>query len=690
MGAFVILYQFTLRSIVLVVSTVGVVQTANSQTADVDNPIEEIQVTATRRAAASGDISVPVDIINSEEIIGGSLLTDALALQPGVFVQQTTPGQGAPIIRGLKGSEVLHLVDGMRLNNAIFRNAPTQYFSLISPGTLARIEVVRGASPSLYGSDAVGGVVQAISRIPSFERAGVRREAFIAFDTADLSRTLRASVDFGNENIAALLSGEYHNSGNRRTGNGPRLGPTGYTSKGARAALALTPSSDRSWLFDIQFATQPMTPRIDELVPGFGQTEPSSDEFSFAPNERLFGHVRHVREDWLWGAAWNFDLGWQRIVDDRVSRGFMSNARRIESNQSDLIGLTISVAGASDAGSWIIGSEIYHDTVESSRVEENIVSGQLATTAARFPNDSSMGQAAIFANVQKDFGFRHSLNGGLRFSTIKTELAQTPSSVAVSTRQNDVSADLGWVMDLREQLQFAANLSYGFRAPNIFDLGTLGERPGNRFNIPNPDLKSERVTQLDAGIRYRSEPLDFDLIVFALHYTDRISSILTASVTADGRDITQSQNIAEADIHGVEFSGKWLLTEVAEANFVLNYLRGEQFEQAGAAVPADRMPPLNGQLKLNYFLSDALSIEPYINFASGQDRLSPRDVRDTRIDPNGTPGWVSVNVQSTWRYSDVLRISLKLENLLDKDYRAHGSGINAVGRNFYLSFHTLW
>ena len=190
----------------LVAATVCVVQAANSQTLDGDNQIEEIQVTATRRAAATEDISVPVDVISSGEIAGGNLLTDALALKPGVFVQQTTPGQGAPIVRGLKGSEVLHLVDGMRLNNAIFRNAPTQYFSLISPGTLERIEVVRGASTSLYGSDAVGGVVHAISRIPSFERSGIRREALLAFDTADLSPT-KTSPRYSAANIMTVAIG---------------------------------------------------------------------------------------------------------------------------------------------------------------------------------------------------------------------------------------------------------------------------------------------------------------------------------------------------------------------------------------------------------------------------------------------------------------------------------------------------
>jgi len=657
---------------------------------DGDSPIEEIQVTATRRATATGDTSVPVEIIQSDEIAGASLLTDSLVMKPGVFVQQTTPGQGAPIVRGLKGSEVLHLVDGMRLNNAIFRNAPTQYFSLISPGTLERVEVVRGASTSLYGSDAVGGVVQAISRIPAFDRPGIRREAFVAFDTADLSRTFRAAVDFGDDKVAALVSGEYHQSGNRQTGSGSRIGPTGYSSKGARAAIALTPSDDRRWLFDLQAAMQPMTPRIDELVPGFGQTEPSSDEFSFAPNERLFGHARHVRDDWIWGATWNFDFAWQRITDDRVSRGFMSTTRQLEANQSDLLGLTISATGENDNGSWIVGTEIYHDSVESSRIEEDIVSGQLATTTARFPNNSKMDQAAVFANIQRDVGSRHSLSSGLRFSSIETQLAQTQLSDVASAKQDDISADFGWVMDVSEQLQFAANLSYGFRAPNIFDLGTLGERPGNRFNIPNPALRSERVTQLDAGLRHQSSRLDFDVVVFALHYTDRIASIFTGEVTLDGRDITQSQNVADADIHGVELSGRWSVSDDLTTHLVLNYLRGEQSEQGGINVAADRMPPLNGQLKFDYFLRDDLSIEPYVNFAGRQDRLSPRDVRDTRIHPSGTPGWMTVNMQSTWHYSDSVRVSAKLENLLNKNYRFHGSGIDAIGRNFYLSVHAIW
>ena len=473
-------------------------------------------MTATRRPMRTSDVSAALTIVAANKIAAARLITDSLAAQPGVFLQQTTPGQGAAIVRGLKGSEVLHLVDGMRLNNAIFRNAPTQYLSLVSPGTIDRIEIVRGAPASLYGSDAVGGVVQVISRIPSFESAGSRREAFLAFDTGDLTRILRASLDVGNEKIAALVGGEYLKSGNRRTGSGDRIGPSAYESKGGRLAVSATPDEDSSWLFDLQFGTQPMTPRVDELVAGFGQSEPSSAEFYFAPNERLFGHVRHIRKDALWGADWNFDLGWQQIVDDRLSRNFQSDVRIHEMNRSDLFGLSMNASGNSETGSWIVGAEVYHDKVESLRFAEDLVSGQTTAVTARFPDGSTVDQAAIFGNILRDVGERQTLSGGLRFSSISVDLPQSDVVPASTIDQEDFSADLGWTFELTPSTQLTSNLGYGFRAPNVFDLGTLGERPGNRFNVPNPDLESEHITQLDFGLRHHSDNWSFDAVLFAL------------------------------------------------------------------------------------------------------------------------------------------------------------------------------
>jgi outer membrane receptor protein involved in Fe transport len=640
--------------------------------------VEEIQVTATRRPVDVADVSAALTIVDGEEIASGKLITDSLASTPGVFLQQTTPGQGAAIVRGLKGSEVLHLVDGMRLNNAIFRNAPTQYLALVAPGTLERIEVVRGAPASLYGSDAVGGVVQAISRVPSFDAAGIRRQAYLSFDSGDLARVVRASLDVGDETLAALAGGEYLGSGNRQTGSGQRIGPTGYDAKGARVAVSYTPDDDNSWLFDVQYASQPMTPRIDELVPGFGQTEPSSSEFYFAPNERIFGHIRHTRDGGPWGATWNIDLGWQRIVDDRISRNYLSDIRRYESNSSDLFGLTVSAAGNGDAGSWIVGAEYYHDEVDSERREEDLVTGQAVKVTARFPNGSSVDQAAIYANMLRDVGDRHSLSGGLRFSSVNVDLPLSGSIAASTVDQSDISADIGWVFDLADTTQLTANLGYGFRAPNVFDLGTLGERPGNRFNVPNANLKSERITQFDIGIRRRAEFWDFDIVLFALHYEDRIASVLTGDITPDGRDVTQSQNVSSADIRGVEASAHWVISPDLSADLVVNYVRGEQADAGGGETPADRIPPLNGRLALRYEWSEDIGIESYLTFADTQDRLSPRDVRDVRIDPNGTSGWVTANISADWRVADGAVVSFAVENLADRRYRVHGSGIDAV------------
>ena len=652
--------------------------------------IEEIQVTATRRPVMLYEVSAAVTVITTKEIARTKLVTDSLAAKPGVFLQQTTPGQGAAIIRGLKGSEVLHLVDGMRLNNAIFRNAPTQYLALVSPGTLDRLEVVRGAPASLYGSDAVGGVIQALSRMPSFDADGYRGEADLAFDTADLAKLLRGAVEFGGPRVSALVSGEHLQTGNRLIGGGERIAPSAYESSGGRIAFATPPDAVSSWLFDLQFARQPMTPRVDELVPGFGQTEPSSSEYWFAPNERTFAHLRYTRTDGWLNADWIVDLGWQRIVDDRILRNYLSTTRRYEENASDLFGLTVNASGEVPGGDWVTGVEIYHDQVESLRYEEDIQTGAIEDVASRFPDGSTVDQAAIFGHYRHHLTDRQWLSGGLRVSVVRTRLPAIGSIPGTSADQQDLSADLGWLYDLNDSTQFVANLGFGFRAPNVFDLGTSGERPGNRFNIPNPNLESEHMTQLDIGVRHREGRITIDAMLFALHYTDRIASVLTGAVTPDGRDVIQSQNVDSADIIGLEVGSRVILSPNITTELVLNYLRGDQTDAAGVETHGDRIPPLNGRLSVHWQVLEAVQIEPYVVFSATQDRLSPRDVRDVRIDPAGMRGWLTANLGVTWDFHSRWQLTASVENLADKRYRVHGSGIDSVGRNLFVGIQSNW
>ncbi len=166
--------------------------------------------------------------------------------------------------------------------------------------------------------------------------------------------------------------------------------------------------------------------------------------------------------------------------------------------------------------------------------------------------------------------------------------------------------------------------------------------------------------------------------------------MLTGNTTPDGRDITQSVNASTSDVYGfeatarVEFGMDWFLNASA------TYTRGEQRIAGNASEPADRIPPLNGFLSIEYAPMSPFGFEAWASMAESQDRLSARDVRDSRIDPSGTPGWASLGVRGTWRPSDAWLLTLTASNILDASYRVHGSGIDATGRNATLSVRWTW
>jgi hypothetical protein len=299
--------------------------------------------------------------------------------------------------------------------------------------------------------------VQLVTRTPRFDpsESGYRGEVYAAYDTAELGRMLGATVDAGSSRIATSFSAEFLDTGDRRTGGSDRVGPSGYQSRAARWVLAGRPDDERSWLFDVHYLEQPETPRIDELVPGFGQTEPSSSEFLFKPNRRVFVHGKFGHEDGALGLDWNVDLAWQRIDDDRVSRDFGATDRRFESNRSDLYGLVVSGSRVADTGSWIVGAEAYRDEVASQRSDESLVDGQVTALTPRFPDGSEIERFAIFGNTERYVSVRNILSGGLRVSHENVSLPSTPVSAAASVRVTDTSGDVGWIFNATDRISCA-------------------------------------------------------------------------------------------------------------------------------------------------------------------------------------------------------------------------------------------
>ncbi|MFK8015476.1 MAG: TonB-dependent receptor [Gammaproteobacteria bacterium] len=652
--------------------------------------LEEVQVTATRSANGTSAVSEAISIVGESELNDAQIqvITDALRGQTGVFIQQTTPGQGTAIVRGLKGSEVLHLVDGMRLNNALFRNAPNQYLALVDPFATDRIEVVRGPLSTLYGSDAMGGVLQVVTDRP-FLGGGdwaVSGRALARYDSRTLGNVAHASIAAGQGNFGFGGAVSVQDHQDVRAADRRVQAPSGYRSQAASAFLSWRPNDRQRNELSIQYLEQPSTPRFDELVAGFGQTEPASEVFEFAPNSRLFIHAQHYSEGWSkWVDEFEVHAAVQTMTDDRRTRDTGATSTRVEQNDSQLFGLTLRASAEPTARHAVTyGVDMYFDEVGSARQQVDVATGESTTVASRFPDGSTLDTIDLYVQDAMTLSDRLSLTAGGRVSRAQVELTATESGPAANISNTDVTGSLGLRYDLNDQWSLMSNLGRGFRAPNIFDLGTLGVRPGNRFNIANSELGPETVWTLDAGFRVDTDRLSAEFFLWASDYTDQIVSVSTGDVDDVGREIVQSQNASQVDLHGAELATSYVFSENWSAEVGVNWVWGRTDLEDGEAEPADRIPPLNGRLGVRYEQA-SWWLDTQLRFAQAQGRLSGRDVRDPRIDPFGTAGWGLLNVRGGVQWNDVFSTTVGLHNLTDRDYREHGSGIDGAGRSVVVT-----
>jgi outer membrane receptor protein involved in Fe transport len=250
--------------------------------------------------------------------------------------------------------------------------------------------------------------------------------------------------------------------------------------------------------------------------------------------------------------------------------------------------------------------------------------------------------------------------------------------VGVDVDDRDLSGNLSVAYAVRDDVRLVANLGRGFRAPNVFDLGTFGDRPGNRFNVPNPDLQSETVTTFDAGVKFDGARIQGEIVGYVSRYSDKITSVLTGEVTPSGRLVVQNRNSSRLDLVGVEAGLRGRLRDDLEWYASTTWTQGDE-TVAGVETPADRIPPIFGAAGLVWQVAPSIDLEGYLEYAGSQDRYSPRDEVDPRIEPGGTPGWVTWNARGSWQATEALSLAVRLANLGDRRYREYGSGLDAPG-----------
>lgn len=678
--------------------------------------LDPVQVTAGRQASTVSLVMQPLTVLDAGEIAARNpqVLTEALRYEPGAFFQQSGPGQGVVIVRGLKGSEVLHLVDGMRLNNAFFRNSPSQYIALVDTQNVERLELLRGPYATVYGSDAMGGVVQVLTPEYRFAgqgwdwQGGVRAH----YDSADLARSGRAYVAAGDQALSLSAGFSFGEFGKRRLaepGQSPdgaggfslagRVNDTDYLSRGYDVKALWSPAGGHELMVSAQSFEIPELQRYFQTVPGYSSGAPARAVAQFM-NDRAFYHLRYRYTQPL-GFAENLELHLARQVmnDDRLDRRQDNSRDEFTFNRSTLDGFTAQATTALGAHQLHYGLEFYRDHVDSNAYRESPPgSGALSypngtSFFSPFPDGSRADDAGIYLTDTWTLNQDWSLEGGLRYSRHETDIARGDRAFGATISNDDVTGHFGLRRALTPALAWTLNLGRGFRAPNLFDLALVGQRASNRVVVANLDLKPESVNSIDTGLKFRGRNLNGEFSLFYSDYDDRIVTVNPAFAEGtpecpDDGDATttgcaQNQNIAKSRYYGFEGGLRYALSPAISLRGVLNYTWGDQ-EQGGVKSAANRVPPLNGQISAS-FSRGRFGIEPIAFFAGRQDRLDAGDLADSRIDPNGTAGYAVLNLRSRWQVNDNLALQLDGSNLLDQHYREHGSGIDGAARGIAVS-----
>lgn len=685
----------------------------------VEPVIPRTVVTATRRPRPTSSQPRAMSVVSREDLSRRPARTtpEALFESEGVFLQKTNHGGGAPILRGLYGQHVLLLVDGVRLNNGTVRSGPNQYLNTVDPFLVEQLEVVRGPGSVLYGSDALGGVVNVRTFWPRFASettpiGAVRAQAGSADQS--LQGHLRAGVSLQDTAVAGALTLRDFND----LRGGARVGEqryTGYQEGDAALKVRQRLRPGLQLYLQYQGVRQSDAPRLDRSVPG--------DFRRFSDQVRDFGHARleHAGSGWLRRGAVEFSVHRQGEQVDR----FRVSRDRLERDDVKVwtVGLRAEgeappVSALPGAPVPLFGAEVFHDKA-SSTFGRSALSGDSLDFSprpedARYPGSPTALAAGVFGLLSSDVERPFSYHAGLRAQLHRVSLpedarlaelfpdASVPLPVLPSTTQNAVglAGEVGVRQRVAEGFSVLLNLGSGFRAPNIDDYLRLGaEGPG--YLVPGRNLHPEQSYTAELGTRVDRGPVGAQLF-YAFTVVDglvgNVPTLLDGErLNPDGVPYLTRQNRERADIHALEasVSVKVLpsLTLATHATYTHTRQKRRDLTAEGEPLilePLSRTPPLNGLVRATWEPGEIFFLEGVTRWALAQDDFSAADLLDIRTcaevpDCARTPGFVVFHARAGAKLGKRLSAALMLQNLFDATYRTHGSGVDEPGRSAVLS-----
>lgn len=707
-----------------------------------ENQLNEIVLSASKFAQSSRNVPQKIVSINSEDIAFANAQTSADLLESSgqVFVQKSQLGGGSPLIRGFSTNRLLITLDGIRFNTAIFRGGNVQNVISIDPFAIERTEVILGPGSVVYGSDAVGGVMNFYTKTPQISGQSskiVSGNALVRYSSANQEKTGHLDLSYGLEKWAFFTSASYSDYEDQRQGsNGPddylrnefvqridgvdtvvqnenpliQVG-SGFSSYSLNQKVRYVPNALWDINLNLIFSTTSDYDRYDRLIRRNNDGSFRDAEWFYGPQTWFLASLNANKEgngDWYDRAK--ATIAYQRNEESRNVRRF-GDTTLFETDE-EVDGLSAAIDFTKDLGSsknkLFYGLEYVYNYVGSVGQETDITTGDTQEGISRYPDGSTWQSLAAYASSQLSLTPRTSLTGGIRYNHIFTSEDFTGNNRFFdfpfdnTSRENfgNITGSLGLTFKPSPVVGFNANLSTAFRAPNIDDIGKIFDSEPGSVVVPNPDLRSEYAFNYEVGVNFNIE--NRVKLQTNFYYTLLTNALVRRDFTLNGlsqiefqgelSNVQAIQNAGTAEILGIEIGLVADLTDELQLRSQFNITDGSQKEEDGTFSPVRHVSPSFGNTHLTYTrakwrLDAFLEYNGQFNF----NELAPSQQNNSHLfatDSNGnpfSPRWHTINFAGQYELNKNWVLNASLENITDQLYRTYSSGISAPGRNLILS-----
>lgn len=696
--------------------------------------LEEVYITTPKYLKNKTFISQKVENISKTEIEFQNYqnTADALMNSGNASVQKSQQGGGSPIIRGFEASRILILVDGIRMNNLIFRAGHLQNIITVDENMLENIDLFYGSSSTLFGSDALGGAINLSTKKAQYSsnnKTLFAGNVSTRYSYASEEKATHVDFNYGTKKIASLTSFSFNDFGDLKMGRtknhgNPFFGErdfyvqtvngvdqliandnkyvqkfTAYKQYDFMQKLGYKQANGNIHTLNFQYSTTTDIPRYDRLTDA-SETGLRNAEWFYGPQKRLLGVYNFTKEKFVLNSDLFLDLSYQNVQESRHNRRFGNYDLQNRIEKVNVYALDAVLKKSFTKSELLYGIEIYFDNLNSSAYSNNINTGERTTIDSRYPNGkNNMFRSDVFLSYNETISPKTNWNFGARvgYTALKSTIVDNSFFTLPfdEIKQNNFtySATVGIIHKPSKAVSLIANLSSGFRVPNIDDLAKVFESSQGSLIVPNENLKPEKTITGDIGFRISSKKRRFEW-ENNYFYTQFIDAIITDKFTFNGSstvvfDETESQvlsnqNKGKAFITGISSSVKMYVVNNVLFTASFNYTLGRILEE-NERLPLDHIPPFYGKVGFNY-TKKTFGMEVYMLYNGKKDIanyfLNGED-NEQYAPEGGMPAWETYNAKASVVVFKNATLFAGVENILDTQYRTFASGMNASGRNIY-------